>query len=99
MITIHVRLFAAHRDIVGRPEVTVQTDPGATVGAVWEHLVAEYPPLGRYTGRLLYAVNQQFAEPGAVLRDGDEVAIIPPVSGGLDRHRSYRNGSGVRVAR
>jgi len=91
MITIHVRLFAAHRDIVGRSEVTVQTHPGATVGSVWERLVAEYPPLGRYTGRLLYAVNQQFAEPGAALQDGDEVAIIPPVSGGVDRHRSGPN--------
>lgn len=98
MITIHVRLFAAHRDIVGQQDVTVQTEPGATVGTVWEHLVAEYPPLGRYTGRLLYAVNQQFAEPDAVLRDGDEVAIIPPVSGGVDRHRSYRNGPRVRIA-
>ncbi|MFQ3660837.1 MAG: MoaD/ThiS family protein [Chloroflexaceae bacterium] len=88
MITIHVRLFAAHRDIVGRAEVTVQQEAGATVGAVWERLVAEYPPLGRYTGRLLYAVNQQFAEPGAVLQDGDEVAIIPPVSGGARRIES-----------
>lgn len=93
MITIYIRLFAAHRDIVGRPEVTVQTDPGATVGAVWEHLVAEYPPLGRYTGRLLYAVNQQFAEPDAILRDGDEVAIIPPVSGGVDWYGSDPNVS------
>ncbi|MCX7792637.1 MAG: molybdopterin converting factor subunit 1 [Chloroflexaceae bacterium] len=85
MITVRVRLFAAHRDIVGRPEVTLQMEPGATVGAVWEQLVAGYPSLGRYTGRLLYAVNQQFAEPDASVDDGDEVAIIPPVSGGVDR--------------
>lgn len=88
MITIRVRLFAAHRDIVGQQELTVPMEAGATVGAVWEHLVARHPSLGRYTGRLLYAVNQQFAEPGATLQDGDEVAIIPPVSGGLQRPSS-----------
>lgn len=82
MITIRVRLFAAHRDIVGRSELALQEEEGVTVGMVWERLTASYPALSRYTGRLLYAVNQQFAEPADVLRDGDEVAIIPPVSGG-----------------
>lgn len=82
MISIRVRLFAAHRDIVGRSELALQEEEGVTVGMVWERLTASYPALSRYTGCLLYAVNQQFAEPADVLRDGDEVAIIPPVSGG-----------------
>ncbi|NWF80408.1 MAG: molybdopterin converting factor subunit 1 [Chloroflexi bacterium] len=82
MITIQIRLFAAHRDIVGRPELTLAQPAGATLGEVWAHLVVEHPALARYTGRLLFAVNQQFADPTTVLHDGDEVAFIPPVSGG-----------------
>lgn len=82
MITIQIRLFAAHRDIVGRPELTLIQPAGATLGEVWAQLVTDHPPLARYTGRLLFAVNQQFADPTTVLHDGDEVAFIPPVSGG-----------------
>lgn len=82
MITVHVRFFAGHRDIVGRGEQELQLEPGATVGALWARLAADYPRLGGYTGRLLYAVNQEFAELTTILADGDEVAFIPPVSGG-----------------
>lgn len=96
MITVHVRLFAAHRDIVGRPELRLEQQEGTTVGAVWEWLVANYPRLAGYTGRLLYAVNQQFADPSSVLRDGDEVAFIPPVSGGCCSPQVLQNVARVR---
>lgn len=82
MITVRVRFFAGHRDIVGRAEQELRLEEGATVGALWERLVADHPRLAGYSGRLLYALNQQFAEPATVLGDGDEVAYIPPVSGG-----------------
>lgn len=82
MITVRIRFFAGHRDIVGRAEQELQLDEGATVGALWELLVSAHPRLGGYSGRLLYAVNQQFAELATPLVDGDEVAFIPPVSGG-----------------
>ena len=79
---ITIRYFAAHRDIIGRSEEQLDLAPGATVGSVWELLVARYSRMAGYTGRLLYAVNQDFATPATELRDGDEVAFIPPVSGG-----------------
>jgi molybdopterin converting factor subunit 1 len=82
MITVRVRFFAGHRDIVGRPELELPQEQGATVGSLWEQLITAYPRLAGYTGRLLYAVNQEFASPATALRDGDEVAFIPPVSGG-----------------
>jgi len=82
MITVRVRFFAGHRDIVGRAEIDIMQEEGATVGSLWEQLTAEHPRLAGYTGRLLYAVNQEFATPATELRDGDEVAFIPPVSGG-----------------
>ena len=45
-------------------------------------LVGRYPRLGGYSGRLLYAVNQEFGTLETALHDGDEVAFVPPVSGG-----------------
>jgi molybdopterin synthase catalytic subunit len=82
MITIHIRFFAGHRDIVGRAALDMQLEHGATLDAVWARLTADYPRLAGYTGRLLYAINQEFAGPESVPADGDEVAFIPPVSGG-----------------
>lgn len=82
MITVTVRFFAGHRDIVGKATAQYTLAEGATLDQLWEQLVAEYPRLAGYTGRLLFAVNQQFGQPTTVLADGDEVAFIPPVSGG-----------------
>jgi molybdopterin synthase catalytic subunit len=84
MIEVRVRFFAGHRDIVGQPETVLSLESGATVDTLWARLVRDYPALERYTGHLLYAVNQEFSEPGTVLHDGDEVACIPPVSGGTE---------------
>ena len=77
-----IRYFAGHRDITGRAEEHLDLAPGATVGTLWEQLVARYPRLGGYSGRLLYAVNQEFSTLASELHEGDEVAFIPPVSGG-----------------
>ena len=79
---VTVRYFAGHRDIAGRAEERVELSDGATVGVLWELLIARYPRLGVYSGRLLYAVNQEFGTLETELRGGDEVALIPPVSGG-----------------
>lgn len=82
MITVHLRLFAGHRDIVGASELDLRLAEGASVGDAWAALVAAHPRLAGYTGRLLYAVNQEFSQPASPLADGDELAFIPPVSGG-----------------
>jgi len=82
MITVHLRLFAGHRDIVGASALDMGLPDGATVGDAWARLVADHPRLAGYTGRLLYAVNQEFSQPATPLADGDELAFIPPVSGG-----------------
>jgi sulfur-carrier protein len=81
-IRVRVRFFAGQRDIVGQAELPVELEPGATVGAVWELMSTRYPRLTGYSGRLLLAVNQQFADVATLLADGDEVSFIPPVSGG-----------------
>lgn len=82
MITVRVRFFAGQRDIAGRSEQPFELPEGATISDLWERLVADYPRLAGYGGRMLYAVNQQFSELTTLLQHGDEVAFIPPVSGG-----------------
>jgi MoaE-MoaD fusion protein len=75
---VRVRLFAGLRERAGWSEK--ELDGIARVGDVWPAL-----ELGEEPGGLLYAVNREYAEPGQELRDGDEVALIPPVSGGAFR--------------
>lgn len=81
-VCVLVRFFAAHRDCVGGPETTVTLASGTTVAALWEQLVATYPCLAGHSRHVRSAVNEQFCPPERELQDGDEVAYIPPVSGG-----------------
>jgi molybdopterin synthase catalytic subunit/molybdopterin converting factor small subunit len=74
---VTVRVFAGLRERAGWSEREVEA---ATVADVWGQLGLGEEPAG-----LLYAVNQEFAEKSASLSDGDEVAVIPPVSGGAFR--------------
>ena len=79
---ISVRLFARLRDIAGTGELTREAARGATVGAVWAALVAEYPELSPYEKSISCAVNADYSRFNAAVADGDEVAFLPPVSGG-----------------
>lgn len=72
-----VKLFAGVRERAGTGERRLELDPSARVRDVWAALAIGEEPDG-----LLYAVNREYADPDATLRDGDEVAVIPPVSGG-----------------
>jgi molybdopterin converting factor subunit 1 len=82
MMTIRVRYFAAIRDIVGTAELSEHVKPGTTVGEFLDILAARYKGIGQWKPYLRIAVNQTYADPGRVMQPGDEVAIIPPVSGG-----------------
>ncbi|MEE8325585.1 MAG: molybdopterin converting factor subunit 1 [candidate division NC10 bacterium] len=79
---VQVKLFAAARDIVGQGEVSLQLTEGSTVGDLMEHFFTRYPQLKAMAGSLLLAVNREFAERTVKLQEGDEVGVIPPVSGG-----------------
>lgn len=82
LIQVHVRFFAGHRDIVRAPSKTYEIAEGMTVSDLWQHIVADYPALQGAGSYVRFAINQQFSDPITVLQDGDEVAYIPPVSGG-----------------
>ncbi|MDQ4019397.1 MAG: molybdenum cofactor biosynthesis protein MoaE [Actinomycetota bacterium] len=77
---VSVRLFAGLRERAGEAERTVELREGARLADVWPAL-----NLGREPEGLLYAVNKAYADPDRPLADGDEVALIPPVSGGSFR--------------
>ena len=79
---VTVRLFARLRDIVGAPELSRDCAPGATIGDVWRQLAGEYPELAQYERSISSAVNADYARMDRVVGDGDEVAFLPPVSGG-----------------
>lgn len=80
-ITITVRLFASLREAAGADRIELRLPAATPAGAVWSHLPrgvgAEDPPDG-----VRYAVNHEWTLPGTPLRDGDEVALVLPVSGG-----------------
>jgi molybdopterin synthase catalytic subunit len=79
---IRVKFFAILRERAGAAELSKEIADGSTVAQLWESLQKEYPKLAGPTFRLLYAVNQTYVTPEEILKDGDELAIIPPVSGG-----------------
>ncbi|MBE9078298.1 MoaD/ThiS family protein [Romeria aff. gracilis LEGE 07310] len=81
-ITIHLKLFAAYQEAVGAAEQTLVLPFGTTVAAVCDRLISEHPELARWRDLTRFGVNLQFVEPDTVLAEGDEVVLIPPVSGG-----------------
>jgi molybdopterin converting factor subunit 1 len=79
---VTVRLFARLRDIAGAGELARDLTPGATIGDLWRQLAGEFPALGPYERSISSAVNADYARMTQELRAGDEVAFLPPVSGG-----------------
>ncbi len=81
-ITVRVRAFAGVREAFGRAETTVQLAPGADIAVLLTRLDELYPTAGLPSRRFGIALNRAYAPLSAPLSDGDEVALIPPVSGG-----------------
>ncbi|MGR9074300.1 MAG: MoaD/ThiS family protein [Gammaproteobacteria bacterium] len=77
-MSIKVRYFASLKESVGRSEDIVAYDDNSTVGGVW----AKANPNRPFPENVLAAVNMNYAEPDAPVKDGDEVAFFPPVTGG-----------------
>ena len=84
MIAVRVRLFAIQRELAGRRELPLELPEGASIEAAWRALVAEVPGLAPGRSSVRFARNGVYADPGECLADGDELACIPPVSGGSD---------------
>ncbi len=79
---VRVRLFAVQRELAGTREVALELADGATIERAWEALVSRFPLLGPGRAAVRFARNGTYADPTDRLADGDELACIPPVSGG-----------------
>jgi len=79
---VTVRLFARLRDLVGAADVPVEVMPPATIEDVWAALATIHPAAAPYRTSLSAALNDDYAKMSAIVQDGDEVAFLPPVSGG-----------------
>jgi molybdopterin converting factor subunit 1 len=82
---VKVQLFARLRELAGRGETHVDVPPGARVADVWRTIASAHPELEPFGGAVSCAVNADFAQRTAVVHEGDEVAFLPPVSGGAQQ--------------
>jgi MoaE-MoaD fusion protein len=82
-VRVKVLFFGQLKDIVGRPEDILELPGDARLSGVFEHYRARYPRIGELASSIVMARNQQFSPLTAAVEDGDEIAFLPPVSGGL----------------
>ena len=81
-ITVTVKLFAAYQEAYSVPELVLEFPPGTPVSAVCDRLITEHSELKQWRELTRFGINLQFVEPNTLLQNGDEVVLIPPVSGG-----------------
>ena len=79
---VKIRLFARLREMAGTGELSRDVADGATASDAWGVLVREFPEMSGYSRNVACAVNEEYAPWSSRLKDGDEVAFLPPVSGG-----------------
>ena len=82
---IRVLFFGVLRDFTGQRECEVDLAEGVTAAGLFDHFAAQFPALEAARRSVTVARNQEFADPSVRLADGDEVALLPPVSGGSGR--------------
>ena len=81
-LAVRARLFAIQRELAGRREIELALPLGATVEDAWGDLVRRFPVLAPGRPYVRFARNGEYTEAQVALADGDEIAVIPPVSGG-----------------
>ncbi|MDJ0696447.1 MoaD/ThiS family protein [Mastigocoleus sp. MO_188.B34] len=81
-IQVTVKLFAAYQEAYGVPEMVLKIPKGTPVEHVRDCLISGHPELSKWREVTRFGVNFNFVEPDTLLQDGDEVVLIPPVSGG-----------------
>ena len=81
-MTVRVLLFAVLRDAAATSELSLELPPNSTARHAANQLRIRYPALAPYLPKVAFAINQTYASPDTQLHDADELALIPPVSGG-----------------
>ncbi len=81
---VNVKLFARLRELVGTGEMAIDVAAGASVRDVWQALVVLHPAAAQFERSMSCAVNLDYARMTTPVSEGDDVAFLPPVSGGSD---------------
>jgi sulfur-carrier protein len=81
-ITVTVKLFAIYQDVIQQPEIALQLPTGSIVATVRDQLLEQHPQLQPWRDLTQFGVNLEQVNGDFPLNDGDEVVLIPPVSGG-----------------
>jgi molybdopterin converting factor small subunit len=82
MSTVNVKLYAGLQGLVGSKSVDLIVKPGATVADLRDRIVEEYPVLEALINTLVVAIDEEMVPVEQVLRDGEQVELIPPIAGG-----------------
>lgn len=79
---VTVKFFASYREVAGEKQIDMEVGEGARLGDLLIAVFERYPKLEKWTESIVCSVNKKYADEKTVLKDGDEVALLPPVSGG-----------------
>ena len=88
---VRVLLFGQLKDIVGRQEESLDLESGARLSAVMSHYSGRYPKFQGLNNSIACSINQEYAQGSAILKEGDEVGLLPPVSGGKSNVEELRS--------
>ena len=92
---VRVLFFGVLKDLVGRAEDVVEVAPGSTLGSVYASYTERFATLHDKRSSILFARNQEFSKPETMLCDNDEIAFLPPVSGGSGRDAEEQAGGDI----
>ncbi|UCG68584.1 MAG: MoaD/ThiS family protein [Thermoplasmata archaeon] len=77
-----MKFFASYREAVGKEEIEINVIEKANISDLFDELKKILPKLGSLSETLIVSVNKEYASYDTILNEGDEVALLPPVSGG-----------------
>jgi molybdopterin converting factor subunit 1 len=96
---VRVLFFGVLKDVLGRSHDTLTLEEGATAGEVLSHYEQNLKQLNGRLSSIAISVNQEYARVDAKLKSGDEVALLPPVSGGSAKTHNHDSGNRVAIVR
>ena len=96
-VRVHIRLFAMQRELAGTRALDVSLPADSTIEDAWSALVERFPVLAPGRAAVRFARNGAYAPPDTSLADGDEIAMIPPVSGGAEGTIAPAGDERVRI--